>query len=338
MEIRPLDLNDASACSAWYAAMYAGAAAQRTAPVIIGAQALLTSMRTNDSNLINDRRAFGAWDDGECLGTVTLGMPRQENTSHAEIDVAVPPEHRRQGVGAALYDHGLAIARQESRTVISAEVNVPPDRTLETSTGGRFAQRRGFASEHVEQRLLLDLPVAAQRLDELERSARERSEGYRTVSWAGRTPEEWLEPFALMHTLMERDVPSGTLSRAPITYDASKLRASEQRMIEQGFGPVTTLVVDPGGAPAAYTAMLVAEPGSADVFQEDTFVLRAHRGHRLGLLAKAANLRALASRQPQTRHVHTWTAEVNDAMRSINQRFGFRAVETMHEVELTIDG
>ncbi|MGI8879054.1 MAG: GNAT family N-acetyltransferase [Jatrophihabitans sp.] len=337
MELRALDPTNAVEAAAWYAAMHCGAAAERTAPAIIGEQAVLTSLRTNDANVVNDRRACGAWDGSVCLGAVTLGMPRQENGELAAIDVTVPPEHRRHGVGAALYDHAVAVARAESRTILEDEVNVPPGQDLATSAGGRFALRRGFASQHVEQRLLLDVPVPAPTLDGLELSARLQATGYRVESWVGCTPDEWLKPFAHMHTLMERDVPSGNLSRAPIDYDAEKVRATERRMIDQGFGPVTTLVLGPDGAPAAYTSMLVAEPGSADVFQEDTFVLRAHRGRRLGTLAKVANLRQLAARHPQTRHVNTWTAEVNDAMRAINERFGFRPVETMHEVELSLD-
>lgn len=337
MDLRALDPSNATEAAAWYAAMHAGAAAERTAPAIIGEQAVLTSLRTNDANLVNDRRAFGAWDGPTCLGAATLGMPRQENRELAEVDVTVPPEHRRHGVGGALYDYAVAVARAESRTTFEDEVNVPPDQNLATSAGGRFALARGFVSQHVEQRLLLDVPLPATTLDELARTAQQKATGYRVESWVGLTPDGWLESFARMHTLMEQDVPTGNLSRAPITYDAQKLQATEQRMIDQGFGPVTTLVLGPDGEPAAYTEMLVAEPGSADVFQEDTFVLRAHRGHRLGTLAKVANLRQLATRHPQTRHVNTWTAEVNDAMRTINERFGFRAVETMHEVELTLD-
>ena len=34
--------------------------------------------------------------------------------------------------------------------------------------------------------------------------------------------------------------------------------------------------------------------------------------------------------------MQTHTADVNDSMRAINERFGFRHVETMHEVDLIV--
>jgi RimJ/RimL family protein N-acetyltransferase len=65
-------------------------------------------------------------------------------------------------------------------------------------------------------------------------------------------------------------------------------------------------------------------------------VLRSYRGRGLGTLAKIANLRLLARHFPQARHVHTWTAELNDAMHTVNARLGFRPMETTHELELEL--
>lgn len=67
--------------------------------------------------------------------------------------------------------------------------------------------------------------------------------------------------------------------------------------------------------------------------QDDTYVLAAHRGHRLGGLLKATNLSLLQSDVGGARHVHTWTDEQNSPMQAINARFGFARVETMHEVQ-----
>jgi RimJ/RimL family protein N-acetyltransferase len=85
----------------------------------------------------------------------------------------------------------------------------------------------------------------------------------------------------------------------------------------------------------AYTVMFVAAD-VRHVQQDDTYVRLAHRGHGLGTLAKARNLRSLASHYPDARHVHTWTAETNGAMRAINERFGFREVETMHDMKAVL--
>lgn len=329
MDIRRLDPHDLDTASRWYAALHAGAAAERTAPIIVAQSSLLTALRTNDDNLNYDRSAYGAWDDTTCLGTATLDLPRQENRHLAEIDINIPPEHRGRGVGTALLDHTLLLAREHGRTTISGEVNVPQGQAFPDSAPGRFLLPRGFVSQHTEERLVLDVPVPEERLTALEPAA----DGYRVVSWLGLPPDEWIETFAQMNTLMERDVPIGDLDREPIEYDADRIRSGQQRLTDQGYGIVTTLVVDDENQPAAYTTMLVTV-GGVDVMQDDTFVLRARRGNRLGAKAKAANLRQLAQHFPAARHVHTWTDETNDAMRTINECFGFRAVETMHEVEL----
>jgi RimJ/RimL family protein N-acetyltransferase len=134
---------------------------------------------------------------------------------------------------------------------------------------------------------------------------------------------------------MAADVPTGETEREPAVYDAERVLRAQRRNVEQGYRLVTTLVVDPAGEPAGYTLMYVTADG-VNVLQDDTFVLAAHRGRRLGTRAKVANLRALAAGHPDARHVHTWTAEVNDAMQAVNARFGFRSVETMHEMEATL--
>ena len=60
--------------------------------------------------------------------------------------------------------------------------------------------------------------------------------------------------------------------------------------------------------------------------QADTSVVRAHRGHRLGLLLKADMLRWLADKEPQLETLDTWNAESNDHMVGVNQRLGYRVM------------
>ncbi len=331
MDIRGLDPHDETAARAWYAALYAGATAGRVMPAVIGEDKQLALLRTNDSNTVMDRRAFGAWRGDTCLGTATLAMPRVDNLHSANIDINVRPEHRRQGVGAALFDHAHAVARAAGRTTLHGEVGVPPQEALADSVTGRFVLARGFHSVLVMFRLVLDLPVPEARLTELEALAGPAATGYRVVSWLGVTPARWLPAIAEMHTLMGYDEPMGEVDWEPVVHDPERIVATQTRMAGQGFGLLTTLVLDADEAPVGYTYLLVS---GTDALQDDTFVLRAHRGHRLGILAKAANLRLLAKHFPEATNVQTQTADVNGSMRAINDRFGFRHVETMHEVDL----
>ena len=56
-----------------------------------------------------------------------------------------------------------------------------------------------------------------------------------------------------------------------------------------------------------------------------------HRGHRLGMLIKAANLRLLRAESPRTRWLNTWNATSNTYMISINEALGFRPVDSWGE-------
>ena len=71
-----------------------------------------------------------------------------------------------------------------------------------------------------------------------------------------------------------------------------------------------------------YLARLYAHPHRPE--QWTTVVAAPHRGHRLGLLLKAANLQGLAVDQPEARYVDTWNAGENDHMLAINTLVGFR--------------
>ena len=73
------------------------------------------------------------------------------------------------------------------------------------------------------------------------------------------------------------------------------------------------------------------DPGK--VFQDDTLVLPRHRGHRLGLALKVANLRAVQRAHPDRRVLHTWNAEENGPMVAVNNAMGFRPVERLGEYQ-----
>jgi GNAT superfamily N-acetyltransferase len=332
MEIRPLDLTDDGETTRWYAAMRAGALAGRETAPIDDEPMLLTSLRTNDSNAEKDRRAYGAWAGPDCVGTLIVALERADNAHIAEVDVTVPPDHRRHGIGTALLAHATRIAADSGRRTLAAEVTVPAGAGLDGSPGGRFAIAHGFTSGLSEQCWTLALPVDPATLDELDTPI----PGYRLTGWLDLPPAEHLSAFAALHTAMDRDVPMGELDRKPAVFTPERLLAMQKRHLDQGYRLITTMMLDDTGDAAGYTTILV-KPGRSYALQDDTLVLDRHRGHRLGTVAKVANLRVLARYHPGTRYIHTWVADGNDPMHGINTRLGYRATETMHEVERKLD-
>ena len=72
---------------------------------------------------------------------------------------------------------------------------------------------------------------------------------------------------------------------------------------------------------------------SERAYQWGTLVRPDHRGHRLGLAVKVANVRLLQETQPQITTVVTFNADVNAPMVAVNERLGFRPVQWMGEVQ-----
>jgi GNAT superfamily N-acetyltransferase len=331
VEIRKLTSFDGTEAGAWYEARYAGATADRHAALVTSRDTELRSLAANATNPNRHREAWGAWDGEVCLGGMLVEWSRQENLHRAEIDIAVPVANRRRGVGTALWDAGARRATSAGRTTVNVEVHVPLGRSLGEWPGGRFALARGFVSGLAEDRLVLDLPVAERVMETHDRPV----PGYQAHSWHGPMPAERLPALAELISEMAADVPTGDLDVEAARWNAERVGTNQERLSKIGYALVTTVVTTDGGEPAGYTQLLVDSDG-VHVHQDDTYVRRAHRGHRLGSLAKARNLRELADRHPRARHVHTWTAESNDAMQSINERFGFRQVETSHSMESSV--
>jgi hypothetical protein len=80
---------------------------------------------------------------------------------------------------------------------------------------------------------------------------------------------------------------------------------------------------------------LVTTPELA--MQGGTLVLPDHRGRRLGMGVKVANLRELRAAFPSCAEVVTGNAGVNAAMNAVNDRLGFRVVERCLEMQKRLD-
>jgi GNAT superfamily N-acetyltransferase len=292
-------------------------------------------------------------DPARVLGYAAVNLPLQDNTHTGFVDVGVRPEHRRRGVGAALYDASLTLVREAGRTQVTMSTDQraePPDGpgTLAATTGvgrvsvdadgPRFALRRGFALEQVERYSVLDLPydpelVAQHRAD----AAAHAGPDYRLVSWQSHVPEEWVDQYALLNTRMSTDAPLGGLDFEEDVWDAQRIRRTEKQYEERGL-ELLVLAAEhvPTHTLAAFTCFLAVPTTHEFVHQDDTLVRAEHRGRRLGMLVKTANLQRLAAERPAVRRVGTWNAEENSYMLAINVALGFRPAGGAGEWQRTL--
>jgi ADP-ribose pyrophosphatase YjhB (NUDIX family)/ribosomal protein S18 acetylase RimI-like enzyme len=328
ISIREIDPADLALFDEWYDAFRAGAVAGREAALVTGHEALGYSLR-NPSPL-KQRIVVGAFEDDRVLGTMLFEYRLNDNLDTVEVEIDVPPAHRRRGIGTALWQWATTRSAQLGRTIVQAEVAVP----AAGSPGAAFAARLGFQVEHVEEHLVVPLPYDDLLLEEL-RSDAGRLDGYRLTSWAGLCPPEHQQAYADLHTAMDLDVPTGGMTREVVPWTVEKLTASEAR-IDRTYLALVTMAHTDAGEPAGYTLIYLPRTDAEHAQQDDTLVLREHRGHNLGTHLKLANLDQLAKHRTEQRFLHTWTALSNAPMRKVNARFGFRAVEEHRELELRL--
>ena len=112
---------------------------------------------------------------------------------------------------------------------------------------------------------------------------------------------------------------------------------ADQHRAEREFPTVST----PGEARVRFTRpnrevrlemlQAISHERPTELLQWNTLVHPDHRGHRLGLAMKVANLDALQQEYPQAVLAHTWNAKVNAPMLAVNTTMGFRPVEYLGE-------
>lgn len=281
------------------------------------------------------RIAWAGVVDGAVVGHLELQLPLADNTHRAAVEVLVHPDSRRRGIGTALLDVAERVARDEGRGVIGAESDVATDRD---DPAAGFAARHGYTAEQTELRSDLELPLADGVLDATTAEAEKHASGYEVLtSWDG-LPDEWLADRAELSRRMSTDVPLGGLAITEEKWDGERVRRNFAVARAQGRRVVESVARHTAtGRLVGFTTMAVAAHTPALAYQWDTLVLHEHRGRRLGLLLKAANLRALTAGLPGVRRVATWNAGENEPMLRVNRALGFEVVGRLTEWQRKLD-
>ncbi|MEI2764814.1 MAG: GNAT family N-acetyltransferase [Dermatophilaceae bacterium] len=326
MRITTLDLADADEVGAAYAVLVASRSVDRPTFVAPGQADLVADWRHEDPGEEQVLRVARL--DGRVVGMCSAWYPLGDNLDKVWADVNVDPPIRRRGVGTALVHDLLAQARSRGRSRVVVEAACPVTGPADHPCGP-FAQRQGFRMGVTETTRRLVLPVPAARLAELGEHARQRYAGRYAVATYDEVPEHLVGPLCRLGNLVGSQAPSGeieweTESMTPQRYQG--LRALDR---EQGRVRLTALATEVATGEAVAYSELMLRPGLTRVEQWGTLVDEAHRGHRLGLAVKVANLQTLQDRFPDRRDVTTSNAVENPWMIAINEDLGFRPVELL---------
>jgi GNAT superfamily N-acetyltransferase len=268
------------------------------------------------------------------LGVGTVRLRQVDNLDNADCEIDVHPDHRRRGAGRALYRHIAGYVRAAGRRRLLAETcGTLPGGPERDGCGAGFARAMGFADALHEVRRTLDLSgVDTDGYQRALADAWRHADGYSLVQWRDRTPTEYLAGVAYLGGRLISDAPSGDVEWESEEIDADRQRARDEARAARGMRTYSSALRHDGTGRLVAWSMLVLLSSPPDhAWQDITLVDPPHRGHRLGTIAKIANLRYAMAGEPALRFVHTWNAAVNEHMISINQAMGFRPVDAWIE-------
>ncbi|GAB3599542.1 GNAT family N-acetyltransferase [Microbacterium tumbae] len=282
------------------------------------------------------RRQWYVSEGADMIGVAVLNVVADEGGRTAFFTVNLLRRAWGQGIGTAALAHVERTAQDAGvqRLLLWAEHRDADEDALPSPNGfgavprdhaARFLLRHGFALEQVERvSELAWSPARERRLRALLADAAQRAAGYRVVQWMLPTPTAHVDGYAWMKHHMSTDAPDADLDMPSEIWDAERVARHDERHLQRGNTVLVTAAEHMAtGELCAYNELSIGPDPASATHQEDTLVLAAHRGHRLGMLVKAAGLLSWRERQPASPRVITYNAEENRPMLDINEAIGF---------------
>jgi GNAT superfamily N-acetyltransferase len=275
--------------------------------------------------------------DGRIVGRASIEVQINASKDVGWLLIEILPEFRGRGIGTAALERLVGMAMEGGQTVLQgwgAAKEIGGERLASPTGFGsipladasvRFALKHGFALEQVERssKLLLPVDVSAHLAD----AKAAAGPDYRVHTWAGDVPEQWREDYAVLLTRMSTDAPAAGLDIDEDPWTVERLVEEEER---ERDSPRTYLTAAAEHVPTstlvAFSVLSAPTERERAVSQDDTLVLKEHRGHRLGMLLKAANLDFLQTERSGHPAVTTFNAAENVHMLAVNDALGFKPV------------
>lgn len=277
-------------------------------------------------------------EDGEIIGRASIDLPLEKDSKVGFWLIEILRAKWGRGIGSSAYELIEQVARDNGRSVLQAWAEhpaaagprlAPPTGfgEIPEDHGARFFLRHGYTLEQVERNSAFDLTAPFDTVERLLAEARAASPGYRVVQWFAPTPSEFVDGYAWMKSRMVTDAPSAALEFDEETWDAGRIAEHDAKYTTTGrLMQVTAAQHIATGELCAFNELVIGKDRREATHQEDTLVLKEHRGHKLGTLVKCAALVSWREIAPDSRRVITYNAEENRPMLDINEAIGFAPI------------
>jgi mycothiol synthase len=265
------------------------------------------------------RAIFIARDGGGGFAGYGIAARNLKDTENAHIrwsEIAVKPQHRRVGLGRALFAQVLGSfeGQGDDITVISETKDRVP-------SGEAFANAVGAKPGLPMKLNQLDLrTVDRTKVAEWSRTA---PKGYRLERIDGTVPEEFVKPFIEASEGIN-DMPRGEIAFNDWKLTEAQIRQRESFFKQAGMTWWLLLAIDEQtGEGVGFTEVEFNPLDPHAIQQEGTAVVAAHRGRGIGLWLKAVMLQRILAERSDSRFIRTGNANVNAQMLAINAKLGF---------------
>ena len=169
-------------------------------------------------------------------------------------------------------------------------------------------------------------------MDRLAGDAAPHHEDYEILAFTGPVPAELRESYVALRNLLVVEMPTGDLELEEGRHTVADFEAGERQREEAGRTRVSAFALR-DGVVVAYADASVPGAEARHVDQFGTIVHRDHRGRRLGMAVKCAQLRLLSERFADRAYIQTSNAETNAQMVAINVALGFGVHQVWGEFE-----
>jgi RimJ/RimL family protein N-acetyltransferase len=225
-------------------------------------------------------------------------------------------------------DRAAELARADDRRVLNSIVDVPLG-TATTHPSVGFARAMGFQPTLGGNKRVLEVPVRSERVAELRAvvAGAAGADLYRVLTFRTPWPAEYAEDHCELARRMSTDEPAGDGDREEEVWDEQRIEEGDVLLAAQRSTKLAAVAQEvESGRLVAFTELLLSPDRPGEAWQMATLVHPEHRGHRLGLSVKLANLEFLAAAEPSIHRVVTGNAGVNAPMIAINEMLGFQVV------------